>query len=445
MLLCLGLAACQAPDNNQPPVADAGDDQLTYVHRIFATDGSPVDVFDPVALDGSGSIDEDGTVTRYFWSFDTVPVGSGLELADLEPNGTIDPTTRFTPDVEGLYAFTLQVFDGQKLSSVDYVQIEVARQNGTPQARAGDDLNGVIGSAVTCDGSSSVDPDGDYLSFRWSLVMAPPASSLTSADVIYPATPNPRLEPDVEGIYTLALVVYDGHAESAPDFTTLTVTTGNQSPVVEVGESLIITPCQSLPVTLDGSSSVDPENNPFTWQWSVLEVPYGSLLTGDDLTAPTEPVTQTPLDLYGLYVFALTLDDGLSAPSTGAVAVLYDNGSTQVPPEADAGGNQTIRGQTVCDGGGCPPCALITTLDGRESIDPNGDPLGYAWSVVSGEASVEDPAAAVTGLVGPPLAPSTAGVSLSSSVKVQLEVSDCASTSAPSSVTLTFICDGVSP
>ena len=86
---------------------------------------------------------------------------------------------------------TLKVFDGQRVSLRDYVQIEVVRENSVPAADAGTDVNGVVGSSVVFDGSASVDPDGDYLSFRWQLMVVPPDSQRTSADIVYPATSSP--------------------------------------------------------------------------------------------------------------------------------------------------------------------------------------------------------------------------------------------------------------
>ena len=125
----------------------------------------------------------------------------------------------------------------------------------------------------------------------------------------------------------------------------------------------------------------------------MLKAPYGSLVSGSSLPTPAAATTSVTLDLYGLYVFTLTLDDGQSVPATGTVAVVYDDGSTEEPPVADAGGNRTVRGQTTCTSSGCPPCQLTETLDGTESINPNGDPLSYSWSVVSGGGSFSDPAA----------------------------------------------------
>jgi hypothetical protein len=92
--------ACVAP--NQPPVADAGVDQ------VVADDGSgAVDV----TLDGSGSSDADGTITNYAWTEDDVLIAAG-EM----------PRTAFTV---GVHTVVLTVTDDAGATDTDDVMITV--------------------------------------------------------------------------------------------------------------------------------------------------------------------------------------------------------------------------------------------------------------------------------------------------------------------------------
>jgi hypothetical protein len=83
-----------------------------------------------------------------------------------------------------------------------------------PVADAGSDIEGGIGSVHQLDGSRSSDPFGGTLTFEWTLVSRPEGST---AELIDPDTPRPRLTPDREGSYGVALRVRSAQAQSAPD------------------------------------------------------------------------------------------------------------------------------------------------------------------------------------------------------------------------------------
>ncbi len=91
---------------NNPPVAVAGNDEETVTGL-------------PVTLDGSNSSDVDGDILTYLWSFQSIPVGSGLST--LLDSGTSAPS--FTPDVDGYYDINLVVNDGTVDSTPDTVQV----------------------------------------------------------------------------------------------------------------------------------------------------------------------------------------------------------------------------------------------------------------------------------------------------------------------------------
>lgn len=83
-----------------------------------------------------------------------------------------------------------------------------------PVADAGSDIEGGIGSVHQLDGSRSSDPLGGTLTFEWTLVSRPEGSA---AQLSGPDTPRPRLTPDREGSYWVALRVRSAQAQSTPD------------------------------------------------------------------------------------------------------------------------------------------------------------------------------------------------------------------------------------
>lgn len=70
------------------------------------------------------------------------------------------------------------------------------------------------------------------------------------------------------------------------------------------------------PVTLDGTASTDPENDPLTYYWWLSQLPVGSNATIVDSYAG---VTQLTPDLPGLYEVSLVVNDGLGDSSPTSV------------------------------------------------------------------------------------------------------------------------------
>src|SRR5262249_38453289 len=66
---------------------------------------------------------------------------------------------------------------------------------------------------VYLDGSGSSDPDGDPLTFSWTIVSKPPGSSAQISD---PTAVRPNFVADVVGAYVIRLVVNDGILDSDP-------------------------------------------------------------------------------------------------------------------------------------------------------------------------------------------------------------------------------------
>ncbi|MGH8651892.1 MAG: PKD domain-containing protein [Gammaproteobacteria bacterium] len=212
---------------NVAPNADAGPDQNAEVLTL-------------VNLDGSGSSDPDnGPVTPLMlqWSFVSVPLGSGIDETDLQPDANSTQPS-FTPDVIGLYRLTVIVSDGD-LSDSDDVDITVALPNVPPNADAGSDIVVQLGppaESATLNDTGSNDPDTGPvtpLTFEWSFVNVPLGSGIDETDLQPDAnSTQPSFTSDVAGIYTLQLRVFDGLDE---DFDQVMVT-ANAAPVA-VGDS----------------------------------------------------------------------------------------------------------------------------------------------------------------------------------------------------------------
>lgn len=101
---------------NSAPIADAGPDQPNAVTS------------EQVTLDGSGSSDPDTEPITFLWHVESVPVNSMMSDASLATATSEQPV--FTPDLEGVYQFSLVVNDGQLDSTADTVNITVTDSAG---------------------------------------------------------------------------------------------------------------------------------------------------------------------------------------------------------------------------------------------------------------------------------------------------------------------------
>ena len=198
---------------NQAPIANAGSD-LQVNERTQVT------------LDGTRSSDDDGTVTGYSW---TQTAGTNVDLS----NAAAASPTFVAPQVtanEGL-TFSLTVTDDDgAASTADTVTITVQKvmaSNRDPVADAGDDLPANENTPVQLDGSDSVDPDGDPLTYSWVHAGGLAVTDLTGANTASPMFTAPEVGTS-GGTVLFRLTVSDGNGGSDTDTVTITV---NDAPV----------------------------------------------------------------------------------------------------------------------------------------------------------------------------------------------------------------------
>jgi K319L-like, PKD domain len=307
----------------------------------------------------------------------------------------------FTPTLTGTYEFSLTVSDGINLSQPDTVSVIVdAPANTVPTADAGLDQAVMAGTTVVLDGSRSLDPDGDRLIYFWTQVGGPVVSLFGST------SSQASFLPALAGVYQFNLVVSDGIADSPPAAVTVIVNAGNSVPTADAGPDQTVRTGDV--VTLNGSGSADGDGDSLTYRWRQAG---GTQVA---LSSPTGARPTFTAISPGVRIFNLIVNDGHvdSLPSSVAITVNLPN----TVPIADAGPDLTGRaGQTF-------------TLDGTGSVDPDGEPLSFAWSQIEGPSVVlSNPASAK-----PAFTSSVAGI-----YAFQLIVSDGQLQSLPALVWIT--------
>lgn len=339
------------PPPNRAPVASAGADQ----------NGS---VGVQVTLSGAGSSDPDSDPLTFEWRTIASPGGIPVSLA-----GAATSQATFTPTAAGEYEFELTVSDDE-LADRDTVQVTIAAANVGPTVDAGADQAVTVGAAATVTAAAE-DPDGDPITFAWTVASRPTGST---ASLSATNAASVSITPDVAGEYVLQVTVSDGRGGQATDDVKVTATAAgaNRAPTANAGFDLEGT--ETITMTLDGTASSDPDGDPLTFAWTILSRPDGSTAA---ITSASAALASFTPDLEGVYVVQLAVSDGeFTATDTATLTV----GPFNHPPV----GTLTIDGSAQL--------LVGTTVTATASFtDADGDPLQFTWTLDAPDGSAATP------------------------------------------------------
>ena len=138
----------------------------------------------------------------------------------------------------------------------------------------------------------------------------------------------------------------------------------NSIPIANAGNDQLV-PVDTL-VLLSGSNSYDEDNDPLSYRWLLLDIPFNSQATLIDANSFNPSFVA---DLNGDYVVMLVVNDQLidSINDTVLVTVTDNN----IPPVANAGPDQSVL------------TGSLVVLEGKDSVDANQDQLTFLWAIIS--------------------------------------------------------------
>jgi hypothetical protein len=327
LVVCEGTSSnCSDPDTvnvhisniNQPPVAQAGPDQTVQ-------EGSPV------ILDGTASYDPDIEPLTYTW---LQVFGTPVTLA--YPNTA---TPSFTaPQVGatgGQVDFELIVHDARGLVHSDFVSIGITNVNQPPAANAGPDQTKNEQTLVTLDGSGSLDPDLDSLSYSWTQTGGPYVT-LTGANTASPTFTAPNVAAGGDFL-TFQLVVHDGHVSSVADTVQVAVVNVNDPPVCSLAQASpnLLWPPNHTMTQVSIVGLTDPQSQTLTITYSTVTQDEPIKGLGDGDTSPDAAISGSDILLRAeragtgngrVYVvhFTATNSDGAHCSGTVKVSVPHN-------------------------------------------------------------------------------------------------------------------------
>lgn len=305
-------------------------------------------------LDGTGSYDIDGTITKYLWQR-----VSGPYKFNLTDNETAIASVKDL--IVGTYQFKLTVTDNDGEKNIDTVNILVEKPNKAPVAK----ISGIAKltlpvNTTVLDGSSSYDPDGKIVSYKWKKISGPVKFTLSDPDKAVTTFSNL-----VEGVYQVQLTVTDDDKTVQTDEITITVSRPNKLPIAKAVKSTTITLPENS-VNLDGSSSTDPDGNIVSYKWDKLSGPFKiTFVNPNNASATVKDL------IAGIYQIRLTVTDNDGGKSSDTITITV-NKENKIPIAKIISKTKVM----LPDNG--------TTLDGSLSHDPDGTIVNYKWKKISG-------------------------------------------------------------
>lgn len=267
------------------------------------------------------------------------------------PRALSDSAAAYSPALKGTLFFggRLTTIPSSTYSST----LWLARFNGAPQPDGGPPFSVDEGAAVTVTSASATDPDGDALTFNWSLTSGP-AAQLFNTTTLNPSFTAPRVT--TPSVMHLTLAASDGVDVALSSLFITVNDTINEPPVADAGVDKVVNPGD--PVSIPGGA-VDPNGDAIvSWTWQQQTGPTVVFPGGQTLTFVAPQVTMNTI-----LQFALTATDARGGADTDLVQIavmapIVDGGTSDGGGDAgtDAGTNGGTDGGAADGGadGGAP-------------------------------------------------------------------------------------------
>lgn len=170
----------------------------------FASDAYEADPESALLAQASESdIGEGDSIVSYRWDLNYDGSTFVSDVTGEIPTVTAAQLTTFGIDAAGDFPVALQVTDTFGETGMDAATLTVTEENREPVADAGADQTVGVNNVVALDGSGSSDPDGDALTYAWTLTSVPASSTAALDDS---TAQKPTFTANKEGGYTVEIL-----------------------------------------------------------------------------------------------------------------------------------------------------------------------------------------------------------------------------------------------
>ena len=284
-----------------------------------------IDPGDVVILDASASDSPSGNELSFEWS---QTGGPAVVLSSWT-----EDTVSFLPDGSGVvYRFRLVVWDdeGSPSPPLDLKVVVLEESNTPPECRLVQTrLIGVVGDVFELDASGTSDDDGDPLTYEWRQIVEDQSDAMTITDA---NQLKASVQPMEEGEFVFEFTANDGFENCTPVQVTVEVS-ANGRPIADAGTDQEV--CVGDLVSLDGSSSSDPDGHELDYTWIIID-PGTTGQATEDMDPSNEVIDPSFKTINkGQITIELVVSDGFPGGSSNPDTVLI-----------------TVKSANTCDGDG---------------------------------------------------------------------------------------------